>query len=797
MPGFRVEQFKATTPRVFPHLLPDNGAQVAMNCKLIRGHLAPWKSAAPVLATQAGIKTIVRYDTTKFLCWTKDVSVARSVVPGDTDQRVFWTTNDGSAPPRFSTKTKLAMAGSFVVDPANFYPLGLPYPDPPPAVALGGTAPAQAGVSKSFVYAWVRRGVLGHASATLTVTVPDGYSVAITGLSVNPPTSFPKPNGGTVTYTGSTDEDWYAWCSKFTKRVYMIDPTDSTKYLLLKDDLPWDKPGYENKGESTGLHFRAVNFHASASTAPAAGATIEAMAPSEEPRVTRTYAYGWVWQDASGKTYRSELSADATISATQTDRVWVRGQVSTPTSGIPSWAVNVKRVLWRKVSTSDYRRCATGPRDQTELLDAKGKGPLGVKHTAYSQSGTIGVVAAATDLQIDDGKETTQVETAYYRWTYVSELGEESAPSLPSAKMERLPYQTVTVITGGQPAGYTNITKKRLYRTDGQGVFRLLADNLPITDAQFVDNVLDEDLGVPLATEDYDPPPSGLKCICAIPGGGLVGISGNEVCFSEPGHPYAWPIKYRLTMDYPGVGLAVTANGILVGTQGVPYLVQGSDPASMVMQRIEEMQSCAAATSVVDMGDYVIYASPDGLVAAAGPDVKVISDAVMTRDQWQALNPASIRAYLYEGRYFGFYDTGSAQGGFMFDPADPGFVNFDFYATAGCNDLIKDALYLQVGGSICQWDTGLPPLTYTWRSRYVVSITEMCPAAAQVDALAYPVTFRLYADGALKHTQTVTDNRPFRLPSGYLAKAFEVELSGTSEVRRVAIATSMPELIAL
>jgi hypothetical protein len=52
----------------------------------------------------------------------------------------------------------------------------------------------------------------------------------------------------------------------------------------------------------------------------------------------------------------------------------------------------------------------------------------------------------------------------------------------------------------------------------------------------------------------------------------------------------------------------------------------------------------------------------------------------------------------------------------------------------------------------------------------------------------------LYADGALKHTQTVADRNPFRLPSGYRAFEFQIELEGTNPVQDAAIATSVEEL---
>jgi hypothetical protein len=69
-------------------------------------------------------------------------------------------------------------------------------------------------------------------------------------------------------------------------------------------------------------------------------------------------------------------------------------------------------------------------------------------------------------------------------------------------------------------------------------------------------------------------------------------------------------------------------------------------------------------------------------------------------------------------------------------------------------------------------------------------------ACAEVVAGSYPVSFKLYADGVLKYTQSVTSAGPFRLPGGYHAQDFQVEVSTTDSIQFVAMAHSMQELAA-
>jgi hypothetical protein len=67
-------------------------------------------------------------------------------------------------------------------------------------------------------------------------------------------------------------------------------------------------------------------------------------------------------------------------------------------------------------------------------------------------------------------------------------------------------------------------------------------------------------------------------------------------------------------------------------------------------------------------------------------------------------------------------------------------------------------------------------------------------AKVQADSYGSGITFKLYADGELKHTETVTSEALFRLPSGYKAKEFEVELSGSDPINEVCVYESAGEI---
>jgi hypothetical protein len=385
------------------------------------------------------------------------------------------------------------------------------------------------------------------------------------------------------------------------------------------------------------------------------------------------------------------------------------------------------------------------------------------------------------------------VETRVYIYTYVTAWGEEGAPSPPTKVVVSESGTVALALLAAAPGGAYNIVAKRIYRsvqtTTGEAVYEFVAE-IPDAHTTFNDTLTATQLGEPITTLSYAMPPAGLAGLVALPNGIMAGFEGYDLYFCEPFLPYAWPEKYRLTTDYPIVGLGVFGSSLLVCTKGSPYLVTGVHPDSMSMERIELDQACVSKRSIVSIGGGVMYASPDGLVYVGAGGSRIVTEALYTRQEWQALNPGTIDGYYHDGKYIALY----AGGGFILNSLeDSSLTMFDEAVTAGYVDPISDSLYLAIGGNIVKFNAG-GDKPYTWRSKKYQFAARPAPGCAKVDADSYPVTFNLYADGVLKHTQAVLDDRPFRLPGGYRPREIEIELAGTARVRFVAVADRPVEL---
>ena len=392
-------------------------------------------------------------------------------------------------------------------------------------------------------------------------------------------------------------------------------------------------------------------------------------------------------------------------------------------------------------------------------------------------------------------------ETRAYCYTFVTDQGEEGAPS-PLTEIEVYSDSSVQLTDmpgydGDMHISFFAAARKRIYRsvTSATGTNLHFIGEINYVETDFLDNVDPASIGEPLPSESWDVPPADLSGIVSMPNGIIAGFSGREICFSVPYIPHAWPIEYRINVDSDIVALGVFGQSMVVATKERPYIVTGTDSASMTLEKMEINQSCVSKRGLVDMGYSVIYPSPDGLIEVSRSGVRNLTVAIFSREQWQALEPDKITAFSYEGKYF--FSTGSVT--YLFDPVKPTLTKLDFYPKSGFTDLQEDKLYLLIGQYLYVFEGGDPERqTYKWHGKLYRHVKPNCFSCAQVfRAPEGDVTFSLYVDGDKKFEKEITDNEPFRLPGDYLGVDFEYRLEGTAKVYFVAISDSVSELKAL
>lgn len=388
-------------------------------------------------------------------------------------------------------------------------------------------------------------------------------------------------------------------------------------------------------------------------------------------------------------------------------------------------------------------------------------------------------------------------ESRVYALAYVGAGGEEGAPSIIDGIVTVTPGKAVTISNlPTAPAGAFNIVKKRLYRsqdgTSGANL-RFVADLLLAQD-EYIDTILGTKLGETIPTLDYEMPPDDMFGLIEYSNGMLAAISTNQVLISVPYQPHAWPVASRYSFNNEPMALGAFGQSIVVLTKGMPSVLTGSSPDSMSEELVKFGQPCLSARSVVEIAGGVMWSSDEGLAFIGNSGFQLMTAQRMTAKEWKTYSPATIRGYRWENRYIGFYETGLKQAGFLFDVMTGDFYELDFYATAGYTDPRNGNLYLAIDDDVYRFNGSDTSLFVLWKSKTFTTPTPINPGIAKVVAAGYPLTFRLYADGVLKHTKTVANDKAFSLPAGYKADEFEIVLESQFAIKGVTVAESIDEL---
>ncbi len=365
---------------------------------------------------------------------------------------------------------------------------------------------------------------------------------------------------------------------------------------------------------------------------------------------------------------------------------------------------------------------------------------------------------------------TQEPDSVSYVYTYVSAYGEEGPPSAASTAIDKTDGETVALSLATFPSGSYNLTKMRIYRSNTGSTstsFQFCGEISSGT--SFNDTVASTGLGEVLPSTTWVGPPNDdtslypygpLENLINVGNGVLAGHSGNRLCFSEPYLPHAWPVQYRLTIDGTIVGLSATANGVVVLTESVPFFVSGVDPSAMTAMQVDVMQSCINKHSIVDMGEYVLYASPDGLVAITGTSGQVVTRGLIKAKQWNSdFKPSVIKAFLHEGKYVAFWKDGSDYGGWVYDPQAQDTIISTLSVSAevrgGTTDIGSGNVYLIVGSDAMQYAGGATNQTAKWKSKKYVTETPLSMGWVSVHAASWPttladaITVKVYGDSNL------------------------------------------------
>lgn len=405
------------------------------------------------------------------------------------------------------------------------------------------------------------------------------------------------------------------------------------------------------------------------------------------------------------------------------------------------------------------------------------------------------------------GVSAVQEDRAYV-YSYIDEYGHESAPSDPTFSFGLKTDATVRVNVTASPVAANRPvpTKVRIYRTvpGFSSTAFFYVGEIAHGVAFFTDDrsLAEVALNETLTSTSWFPPPADMAGMVVMPNGFLAGFRGKDVLFSVPYRPHAWPTEYTISVEDTIVGLAVFDTNLAILTTGTPYVAAGVAPESMSLRKVGPANACLSRRSIVDVPGAVLYAGEDGLVSLTASGHAVVTKPFITRDDWASVfSPSTLlSARDSERTYVGFY---SQTEGFQIDFSEPDrgvvFVTSAFPVQAFDTDSEgRRAIIGDTENAYTYSLPGAPPLQYTWRSKVFHMPMPVNMGAIQLDGVdprdASTVTVTVIADGVTKFSVPIPLNRGVRLPSGYMAQTYEIELTGTAPIRQVVVAETMKGL---
>lgn len=470
---------------------------------------------------------------------------------------------------------------------------------------------------------------------------------------------------------------------------------------------------------------------------------------------------------------------------------------------------------------------------------------IGTTNNHYNRVGEDVVIAGVTTVTNVNGTWTlTAIDAAAKTMTF----------TVATAPTGAYNNATDTTDTWARAVQWnTTNMKRRLYRSAGTvASFQLVIDDIP-AGSTYNDTILDKDiLGDELISATWAPPPVGMKGIVTHPSGSVIGFVGNLVCPSEPYQPHAFPPEYQLATDYDIVGLAVFGSEVLVATLGNPYVANGTDPASMSMDKTNAAYPCLSKRGIVPVGNGALYPTKQGMAFVGDGGFKIFTEDHYTKDEWEPLNPSSMFSEFANGRiYIGYTDTNGKPGILVFDNGDE--TTMDVACSELYSDVATGNLYIGDSTGVRLWDSiNSNPLGMTWRSRDFTVATPVNLGAAKIEyeqvmsdadiaamvaeyaavvaannalitagdiggevngetlntitlngstLAAIPpsapnnaVSFTLYLGKRVVFSRVVTSTKAFRLPSGIKYDSFSVEVTTQNKVRSILVGETIESL---
>lgn len=675
-----IRKFNGEIPRLPADRLPEDGAQLAVNCDFTHGELRPLRALGrlyPVAPEAKPCRAVFTHDGYSFFAWNAPTRAYLAPTIDDQFYRVFYNTEGYGL--RVAQTTDMRLADDLPGPPTASWTVGVARPTSLEVVVDGGGGEAPGGTYGPLVGVDVASTANGASVLVTSIAAVDvteiiplhRYSLAVPEAAIKPPKTGTQltPTAGTnPTIAGDKpitfETSWFVplfYTAKTSAAAGMwhIDAQGNLYFGATPPDTYRD-PTYGN------VHVRIDD------------ADIPYVLALDNNQYALDKNDGQVWPLllVDGKYYRAFSYTDKTDTPKYINYNGVRYEPASKlydafingTAGAASTSA-VSLVFTAKFQRNDGSdEAANGiPLTQT-WVGVEDADPATVRRYIISSPDYASTAGTSGSAAITPGKANTVVYVAVAQ----NRVFEQSAPSSPlivevpetglsvPLKAQHTP-DPMQIPLSGDPGGML------FYRTypGFSSTQYFLINDAPVKPDVNGDYLFTDTSTQPLTTTtlaanqaEWDAPPTDLKCLTYAGNGSFAGASGKYLCFSEPYKPHAW--AYRMLFPQEVVGVIEVEGGVLVTTTAKPYLVFGAHPSQMSQQVLNADQAGWSWSAMARVEGTAVYANNDGLVRVSGGQASIKeSQQLFTRQDWRDRygdEPLKLRLAQHDGRLLGLVD---------------------------------------------------------------------------------------------------------------------------------------------
>lgn len=416
----------------------------------------------------------------------------------------------------------------------------------------------------------------------------------------------------------------------------------------------------------------------------------------------------------------------------------------------------------------------------------------------------------------EENELNKNAENRVYVYQFVNSRGQRSAASSASEPITVLNEGTPVVVSGWEvPDKSWDVRTVRIYRSvSGMETGReagnmfdtafMFVGEVGLHETSFTDTMYSDDLADALAEDIVMPPPAGIGGITLVSSqNSLAAYQANELLFSVNNEQHNWNIK--LTLDDNIRGMVESGGLLYVATDGRPYVVNAAADCKtaecrQVTRHSDAYPMISGDGKMVATPAGAVYVSTDGIVLLAGNNPpRYLTNGLYAPDDWHKLIPESLSLTYHQGYLYGW----GARGSFVMQLSNASSTGWELDQHSELSDvdvyyaLVSRTgnLYIMKPDGIYLWNAGTAKRPHLWVSGEAVTGVPINFAAVKLFMTQGSENVKIHADDRyIFDREVVRSNQPMSLPLWGTGQRFTFELSGTADVKLLAVATSVKEL---